>query len=646
MHSSLVQSALTRVTIAAAALAIFAASSSAGINFYRVGKRISYAQTSDSQPTTSTSIDGGVDLFASDPADLTSARVFSTKPSVLSPASPFHLTQFSPGHWGTGQLYLSVEAMDTNLPPGDTFGFLIEGGLLNSRLALLPLPAANLFPADVPYFTNNAYSTLNGMEVTSPFTITWNGFTPEPGSNDSPIFLNIYPAAGGPSVIGAVVSHSQTSFLIPANTFSPATQYRAELAYSSRLNVFDAGFIDADSGATFDLVTQLHFKKDAAGFARLPAVPEPNGAALVLALCGAWAFARRRSARPLCILVLTASAVTALSQPAAAINFYRGSKTIVHQQTSNIQPSAATTFYGGVDLFTPAPEEFTSARVFSTSTMPPAPTPEFVLNQFSAGHWGWAQGFSTLVAMDETLPPGDTFGFLIEGGSLGSQLALLPTPAANQFAIETPYFTGDTFARLQNMDPRLPLTLTWNDFLPTALINSSPTFVNVYRVLNGQTDAGTVVASNVTSFEIPANALAPNTDYRASLNFSSRIETVDAGFGDADSGVLFDSVTEIQFTTGSGLSGDYNRDGAVNGADYVLWRKTLGQLGVVPFSGADGDGDGDILEGDYSVWRTRFGATSGGSGASATPAPEATTVTLALLGLMGFAAINRRRPVV
>jgi subtilisin-like proprotein convertase family protein len=61
------------------------------------------------------------------------------------------------------------------------------------------------------------------------------------------------------------------------------------------------------------------------------------------------------------------------------------------------------------------------------------------------------------------------------------------------------------------------------------------------------------------------------------------------------------------------LSGDYNRDNVVDSADYVLWRKSMGQT-VPPFSGADGDGNGTIGRVDYDVWRTNFGETVHGAG--------------------------------
>jgi hypothetical protein len=54
--------------------------------------------------------------------------------------------------------------------------------------------------------------------------------------------------------------------------------------------------------------------------------------------------------------------------------------------------------------------------------------------------------------------------------------------------------------------------------------------------------------------------------------------------------------------------GDYNEDGIVNAADYVLWRNSEGDT-VTPFSGADGNGNGVIDDGDYQVWRDNYGNT-------------------------------------
>ncbi len=63
---------------------------------------------------------------------------------------------------------------------------------------------------------------------------------------------------------------------------------------------------------------------------------------------------------------------------------------------------------------------------------------------------------------------------------------------------------------------------------------------------------------------------------------------------------------ELQTTAGPEPPGDYNRDQSVDAADYVLWRKTLGDE-VEDYDLADGDGNGIIEIADYSVWTTNFG---------------------------------------
>jgi mannan endo-1,4-beta-mannosidase len=85
------------------------------------------------------------------------------------------------------------------------------------------------------------------------------------------------------------------------------------------------------------------------------------------------------------------------------------------------------------------------------------------------------------------------------------------------------------------------------------------------------------------------------------------------------------------------LTGDYNGDGAVNTADFTVWRNSMGQTGAG--LAADGNGNGKIDDGDYAVWKLYFGATNGG-GAGAAPVPEPSALVLLLLG---FATIARRR---
>jgi hypothetical protein len=78
------------------------------------------------------------------------------------------------------------------------------------------------------------------------------------------------------------------------------------------------------------------------------------------------------------------------------------------------------------------------------------------------------------------------------------------------------------------------------------------------------------------------------------------------------------------------VAGDYNVDGRVDAADYVVWRKSLGET-VPVFSGADGNGNGTIDPADYDFWRLRFGypiIRGTGSAVDGAPVPEPGTALL------------------
>jgi hypothetical protein len=64
------------------------------------------------------------------------------------------------------------------------------------------------------------------------------------------------------------------------------------------------------------------------------------------------------------------------------------------------------------------------------------------------------------------------------------------------------------------------------------------------------------------------------------------------------------------------LPGDYNANGEVDAADFVLWRKTLGTI-VPPSTGADSSGNGVVDQSDYLVWKANYGETLPPIGAGA-----------------------------
>lgn len=85
------------------------------------------------------------------------------------------------------------------------------------------------------------------------------------------------------------------------------------------------------------------------------------------------------------------------------------------------------------------------------------------------------------------------------------------------------------------------------------------------------------------------------------------------------------------------LAGDYNSNGVVDAADYVLWRNNLGSGNSLP-----NDDTAGVGEDDYTRWRSHFGQASGAGaseGEAAVPEPSA----LVLLGCtLAFMAQSRR----
>jgi hypothetical protein len=86
-----------------------------------------------------------------------------------------------------------------------------------------------------------------------------------------------------------------------------------------------------------------------------------------------------------------------------------------------------------------------------------------------------------------------------------------------------------------------------------------------------------------------------------------------------------------------GVPGDYNGNGVVDAADYVLWRSGGPLQNEV-------DTPGTVNAADYTAWRARFGNTSGsGSGLGAANVPEPTAAMLLLVGAVYGFGVRKAR---
>ncbi|HEX3600410.1 MAG TPA: PEP-CTERM sorting domain-containing protein, partial [Lacipirellulaceae bacterium] len=91
----------------------------------------------------------------------------------------------------------------------------------------------------------------------------------------------------------------------------------------------------------------------------------------------------------------------------------------------------------------------------------------------------------------------------------------------------------------------------------------------------------------------------------------------------------------------AGVPGDYNNNGVVDAADYVVWRSNVGAA-TIPNRGTGISGTVGSV--DYDFWKAHFGNTSGsGSGLSSAAVPEPTTLALLVLCFGGVLAGRRGR---
>jgi PEP-CTERM motif len=95
------------------------------------------------------------------------------------------------------------------------------------------------------------------------------------------------------------------------------------------------------------------------------------------------------------------------------------------------------------------------------------------------------------------------------------------------------------------------------------------------------------------------------------------------------------------------LAGDYNANGVVDAADYVVWRDRPSGPGILVNDATPGT----VSSADYDTWRTHFGQTGGSGAGSTLPLPPSTLdsavpepASLLLLGLaLSALALGNRR---
>jgi hypothetical protein len=229
-----------------------------------------------------------------------------------------------------------------------------------------------------------------------------------------------------------------------------------------------------------------------------------------------------------------------------------------------------------------------------------------LLLQYGGPLAGGNQQWNVVLRPDSISAAAVEIGFQFTGGSilqLTPNVAVLDdlNPGQNPFTgsvttgVSIHNFSAGTanaaFASLGGVVPTL------SDTLVLTLVTSGPGTMS----LGGQNHNGFFIGARAWQGAVPTNALTAS----------------------------------LQVT---GLEADFNADGRVNGADFLIWQRGLGRTTLALRSDGDANADGAVNATDLAFWRGQFGNAAIVPASAAVP--EAGSLALAVIAT---AFLLRRR---
>jgi hypothetical protein len=155
--------------------------------------------------------------------------------------------------------------------------------------------------------------------------------------------------------------------------------------------------------------------------------------------------------------------------------------------------------------------------------------------------------------------------------------------------------------------------------------------------LDGVAIAGLIPGEAVTIHQrdvMLSGLLGDGSPFSFELNSSRRQMT---------SGDFFSPSAALTVTLLTGLPGDFNQDGIVSAADYIVWRNHQGTHFAMP--NRDPSMTGAIGQTDYETWRANFSRRADGAAHVVDAVPEPGSVVLAALAVLWCrVSLTRRRP--
>jgi hypothetical protein len=162
---------------------------------------------------------------------------------------------------------------------------------------------------------------------------------------------------------------------------------------------------------------------------------------------------------------------------------------------------------------------------------------------------------------------------------------------------------------------------------------SDATYLFVGKITGNGTGANTMQASLFGTGSTVGNFASPDFPWAITAQGS-------AGFNPLITQLQFTSLYQASYTVSnvwvgtaadffalpSATAGDFNMDGNIDVSDYLVWRKSMGQLGHQ--LAADANGNGIIDNGDYDTWNANFGSVAGGGSDAPVPEPQSAALIL------------------
>lgn len=222
-------------------------------------------------------------------------------------------------------------------------------------------------------------------------------------------------------------------------------------------------------------------------------------------------------------------------------------------------------------------------------------------------------------------------------------LATLTTSSTELVGLST-----NTIASTASIATGAPITFNFNHLPLTYGIDSQDELLNNnYVAVFVTNNAGALTPVLVSALgvdylegqnEIESDYGSPGNYFLSTSNFTNTNEfgMFFATFNQTDSGRYGDSNFVASYDLPAGVSGDYNGNGVVDAADYVLWRNGGPLQNEVATPGS-------VTPEDYAEWRARFGNIAGsGAGLGAMAVPEPAALVLAVLLAFGIVMPRQR----